>query len=78
MSRLTERKTKLSLETPLEIQRRALIAEVQPWGLSLRLKGQRRRLQITWNQVYTRAAIIAADERRAKRKEAHRGSENPS
>ena len=68
MTRLIARRTRLVLETPLLIGKRPLIVAVEPWGLGLREKGQRRQsLPITWAQVWNRAAVIAAERKRAER-----------
>ncbi len=68
MTRLIVRRTRLVLETPLLIGKRPLIVTVEPWGLRLREKGRRRQsLSITWAQVWNRAAVIAAERKRAER-----------
>lgn len=68
MTRLVDRRTRLVFETPLLIGKRPLIIAVEPWGLRVREKGRRAQgLSITWAQIWNRAAIIAADEKRAKR-----------
>ena len=68
MTRLIARRTRLVLETPLLIGKRPLIVAVEPWGLRLREKGRRREsLSITWAQVWNRAAVIAAERKRAER-----------
>ena len=68
MTRLIERRRRLVLETPLLFGKRALVVLVEPWGLALRLKGCHQPLPITWAQVWNRAAIIAADRKRAERR----------
>jgi hypothetical protein len=73
MTALLERKTKLMLETPLTIQGRPVVAHVEPWGLKLRLKGCSHALEITWAQIYNRAAVIAGDKRLAERKARRNG-----
>lgn len=72
MTRLIDRRRRLVLETPLLIGKRPLVVRVEPWGLGLRPKGYRRCLSITWAQVWNRAAIIAAERKRAERSQ--RGS----
>lgn len=68
MTRLIDRQRRLVLETPLLIGKRPLVVLVEPWGLRLREKGRRRHsLSITWAQVWNRAAIIAAEQKRAER-----------
>ncbi len=66
MTRLIDRRRRLVLETPLLIGKRALVVLVKPWGLCLRPKGSRQYLTITWAQVWNRAAIIAAEQKRAE------------
>lgn len=66
MTKLICRRRRLMFETPFLIGRRPLIVLVETWGLRLREKGLRDRdLPITWAQVWNRAAMIAADARRA-------------
>jgi hypothetical protein len=68
MRRLIDRRRRLVLETPLLIGKRPLIVKVEPWGLELREKGLRAEsLSITWAQIWNRAAVIAADQKRAER-----------
>ena len=67
MTRLIDRRTRLVLETPLLIGKRPLVVHVEPWGLGLRQKGYRQSLSISWAQVWNRAAIIAAEQKRAER-----------
>ena len=72
MTKLVRRKRRLVLESPLRLRGRALIIHVEAAGLKLREKGCRNYLEITWAQVYNRAAEIAAErarqERRSRRK----------
>ncbi len=67
MTRLIDRRRRLVFETPLLIGKRPLVVLVEPWGLGLRQKGYRLCLSITWAQVWNRAAIIAAERKRAER-----------
>ncbi len=67
MTRLIDRQRRLVFETPLLVGKRPLVVHVKPWGLCLRPKGCRQDLTITWAQVWNRAAIIAAEQRRAER-----------
>lgn len=67
MTRLIDRQRRLVFETPLLVGKRPLVVLVEPWGLGLRQKGCHESLTITWAQVWNRAAIIAADQRRAER-----------
>jgi len=66
MTRLIDRRRRLVLETPLLISKRPLVVIVEPWGLALRQKGCHQSLSITWAQVWNRAAIIAAERKRAE------------
>lgn len=67
MTKLVRRKRLLVLETPYAIRGRALVVQVEGYGLKLREKGCRDHLEITWAQVYNRAAEIAADRTRQQR-----------
>jgi hypothetical protein len=69
---LVRRKRRLVLETPYRIQGRALIVHVERWGLRVREKGRRSILDITWGQVYNRAAEIAAELARQEKRERQR------
>ena len=68
MMRLIDRRRRLVLETPLLIGKRPLVVLVEPWGLALRQKGCHQNLSITWAQVWNRAAVIAAEQKRAKKR----------
>jgi hypothetical protein len=67
VTKLVRRKRLLVLETPYAIRGRALVVHVERYGLKLREKGCRDRLEITWAQVYNRAAEIAAERARQER-----------
>ena len=67
MTRLIDRRRRLVLETPLLIGKLPLVVLVEPWGLGLRQKGCHQCLSITWAQVWNRAGIIAADQKRVER-----------
>jgi len=62
---ILERKTKLEFETPFSVRRRPMVARVEPWGLALREKGCRHEVNVSWAQIYNRACLNAADNRRA-------------
>lgn len=64
MTELNKRKTRLILQTPYFIRRGAMIAHVEAAGLRLREKGRRFTLEISWAQIYNRAAEIAAERTR--------------
>ena len=61
MTKLLHRRRLLVVETPYAIRGRALIVHIEGYGLRLREKGCRGHLEITWAQVYNRAAEIAAE-----------------
>lgn len=67
MTRLIDRERRLVLEIPLLIGKRPLVVRVEPWGLGLGQKGCRQNLSITWRQVWNRAAIIAAEQKRSRK-----------
>ena len=60
MTELIKRKTRLILQTPYLVRARPMIAHVEAAGLRLREKGRRFTLEISWAQIYNRAAEIAA------------------
>jgi len=68
MTRLIDRRRRLVLETPLLIGKRPLVVLVEPWGLALRQKGCHQNLPITWAQVWNRAALIAAEQKRGEKR----------
>lgn len=70
MTELVRRKWRLVLETPYLIRGRAVIVHVRASGLTLRETGCRAGLEISWAQVYNRAAEIAAERARRERHEA--------
>lgn len=78
MTNILERKTKLVIETPLLLGHRPMIAHVEPWGLRMREKGRRHVVEITWAQMFNRAAIIAADKKLAERKAKRKADGNRS
>ena len=72
MTELVRRKRRLVLETPFVIRGRAVIAHVEAGGLVLREKGSRSGFEISWAQIYNRAAEIAAEcARREREKSQH-------
>jgi hypothetical protein len=74
---LRRRKRRLVLETPFSIRGRPVIAHVEGFGLRLREKGRRFFLEISWAQIFNRAAEIAAEHTRKQRRE-KRKSAGPS
>ena len=73
MTKLTGRKRRLVLETPFVIRGRAVVVHVQASGLKLREKRQRTSLEISWAQVYNRAAEIAAERARQQARDGNKG-----
>jgi len=72
VTQLMRRKRRLVLETPYVIRGRAVILHVGVSGLTLREKGCRAGLDISWAQIYNRAAEIAAEYARRERHESRR------
>jgi hypothetical protein len=64
LTELLKRKTRLILQTPYLVRGRPVIAKVEASGLRLREKGRRFEFQISWAQIYNRAAEIAAERSR--------------
>jgi len=65
--KLIQRKRRLVVETPCVIRGRPLVVDVDASGLRLREKGRRSRIDVSWAQIYNRAAEIAADRLRQAR-----------
>jgi hypothetical protein len=65
---LTKRKSKLEFLTPLLERGKPMVVRVEAWGLTLRLKKERHTLEVTWAQIFNRAAISAAEKARAEKK----------
>jgi len=72
MTRLCERKTKLTLITNATVRYRrrdrAVVIEVQPDIAIVRLLGTRTRYEISWRGVHDYAARVTAERLRAERK----------
>ncbi len=74
MTELVRRKRRLVFETPYRIRGRAVIVHVEAAGLRLREKGCRAgTLEITWAQIYNRAAQIAAERALVQAREGKKG-----
>ena len=74
MTELVRRERRLVLETPYRIRGRALIVHVEAAGLRIREKSCRvGTLEITWAQIYNRAAEIAAERARQQVRERKMG-----
>jgi len=74
--KLIQRKRLLIVETPCAIRRRPLVVDVEASCLQLREKGRRLKIEISWAQIYNRAAEFAADRLREARRQ--RRSKSPS
>lgn len=61
MTNILKRKKRLIFETPFLIGHRPMIVRVEPFGLRLRPKRSRYALEISWAQIFNRAAAIAAE-----------------
>ena len=76
MTALTERKTRLTFATADCTRERGrlreVIIEAQPYLCVVRLKGTRRRLEISWAGIYNAACKLAAEKARAERNEARK------
>jgi hypothetical protein len=66
--KLIHRKRRLVVETPCVIRGRPLVVAVEASGLQLREKGRQSKIEISWAQIYNRAAEIAADRFREARR----------
>jgi hypothetical protein len=67
--KLIQRKRRLVVETPCVIRGRPLVVDVEASGVRLREKGRRSKIDISWAQIYNRAAEIAADRLREARRQ---------
>ncbi len=61
MTSILKRKKRLIFETPFLIGHRPMIVRVEPFGLRLRPKRSRYAFEISWAQIFNRAAAIAAE-----------------
>lgn len=73
MRKLIQRKRPFTVETPCVIRGRLLVVDVEASGLQLREKGRRSKIDISWAQIYNRAAAIAADRLREARRQSSQG-----
>ena len=74
MTELVRRRRRLVLQTPYRMRGRAVIVHVEAAGLRMREKGCRAgMLEITWAQIYNRAAEIAAERTRQQVRERKMG-----
>ena len=81
MTSLSERKTKLIVETADAVRERGKLREVviecsSPYFCTVRLKGTRTRFPISYASIYNRAASIAAEAARAERKAAKKAGKH--
>jgi len=76
MTRLSDRKTRLIIETADVVRERGksreVIIEPSPYIAVIRLKGRRQRLEVSWAGIYMFAARVAADKARAEKKAARK------
>lgn len=76
MTALTARRTRLTFETADCTRERGrlreVIIEAQPYLCVVRLKGTRRRLEISWAGIYNAAARLSAEKARAEKAEARK------
>jgi len=69
MTKVSERKTRLSFETDAIVQRRNIIIDVDNgWHGSVRLKGTRHKFPFSWQGLYEWAAEQQARRERVERK----------
>ena len=61
MTSILKRKKKLIFETPFLIGRRPMIVQIEAHGLRVRPKRSRHAFEISWAQIFNRAAAIAAE-----------------
>ncbi|MCL5005939.1 MAG: hypothetical protein M1404_05345 [Acidobacteria bacterium] len=61
MTSILKRKTKLIFETPFLIGRRPMTVLIEAHGLRVRPKRSRHAFEISWAQIFNRAATIAAE-----------------
>lgn len=76
MTKLQERRTRLIIETPIEIKSqgkyRNIVLDCKPGGCLVRLKGTRKTFSIAWETVYQTAAKIEAEAKRREKREARK------
>jgi hypothetical protein len=72
MTKMAERKTRLSVEFSDCIRERGKLREVimqfSPYGIQVRLKGLRTSYEVTPAAIYNRAVQVSVDKARAERK----------
>ena len=59
-------------ELPGTFDRRSWIVELMPWGINFRAKRSRRAFPITWDSVFVRCMMIAAEQDRKAKAEARK------
>ncbi len=60
MSKIETRKHKLVIDTPATIKGRRLVLELSDYWLTIRPKGTRQRLQVSYEGIYWLAARVEA------------------
>lgn len=56
-------------ELPITLDRREWIIELQPFGINFRAKRTRKAFPITWDSIFTKTMLIAAERERKERAE---------
>jgi hypothetical protein len=56
-------------ELPQTFDRRSWIIELQPWGINFRAKRTRKSFPITWDSIFNRTMLIAAESERREKAE---------
>jgi hypothetical protein len=64
-----QRKRRLIVETPCVIRGRPLVVDVEASGLHLRENCRPSKIDMSWAQIYNRAAEISADRLREARRQ---------
>lgn len=72
MTRLTERKTKLIIETSAEVREhgkyRSVVIEAHPYHATVRLKGMRTSFEVSYEAIYSLAVKQLVAKERAEKK----------
>ena len=71
MTLLTKR---IKRELPGQFDRRSWLIELESWGLNLRAKRTRRSYPISWDSIFNKAMLIAAEADRKERKARKNGT----
>ena len=60
---------KIRRELPGTFDRRSWVIELQGWGISFRAKRSRRSFPITWDSIFVKTMLIAAELQRKEKAE---------